>query len=410
MGEWSSWVWVGGCLLGLVLLERAHRKFFPGEKSLLSGRLGRTRRREIPGGIGSGNRIVPHGNLPIQKLVPQLPQLSNQLVHDDPELVARRIRKVLFETRCEPSRAVLTCLLAEVALLQRDREEASCRIEEALEILDRARDPLDWRTLVAWEWLSRFRVNHFLQEGRVSEVLKLLDDSEFRLGFREWIALSRAQAYLLMGKEDLCRRETLPLLVEENSASCKRSHNDVAWARLLLGESYLQDREMDKLKVTIRNFGPRPRLTEGDHAVFARLQLEILLHLKNRPAAWRQVGVLARLCEKNPNHQGLSRNLHQACARLHAVEGDYVEAHRRLQLAENDAEYPVALWDVRLQLGMLLEAEGRYDEAISVWDALAKEAVKTRYGSLAESRRIRLVSPPQAEETATVPSAIPTPT
>jgi hypothetical protein len=225
------------------------------------------------------------------------------------------------------------------------------------------------------------------------EVFELLSEAESHSGPGNWHALSRAQAYLILGKEELCRQATIPLVPMGNRGPFERTDADVNSARLLIAESYLQERDIEKLGVILREIGPKTGFADQDLAVLIRLQIEFLLHGRNREAAWRQVGNLARLCAKTPNDRGLLRTLHLACARLHLSEGDTIESHRRLQLAENEAEYPLALWEVRLQLGMTLEAEGRNREAVRIWEDLSQESVGTRFGVLAESRKIRLLAP-----------------
>ena len=210
------------------------------------------------------------------------------------------------------------------------------------------------------------------------------------LGKRDWIALARAEAKLVLDDPAGCRIRLEPMTnpPEDTTPESLNPRSRIS-ALLLEAESYLRENDLEEAKSALRKIDPKQSPADDDQIVLARLRLEIALYQGELGVAWKQLGVLHGLLEKSPWHLGFRRTFQISCARIHLAEGKYPEAHRRLQLAENVSIYPAARWEYQLQLGSLLEAEDREGEAMAVWQSLSQEAEGTYFGKIAQARLLR---------------------
>ena len=207
----TSWILLGGCLLGLFGVERAQQVLFPGETPLWGWRWGRTRRQEKLTGGDSASRITPQFAFSPERILQGYHQYCRQLQMDAPSEIEETLRKRLFETKDRDQRILLYGLLAQASLLLDNREEAHALIEEAEESLR-----FDWRILdpvflSVSETLKQTKALIYLQEGNCPIVLDLLEESERLFGKRKWIPLLRAETHLLKGDLEECQSQALIL-------------------------------------------------------------------------------------------------------------------------------------------------------------------------------------------------------
>lgn len=387
-GEMNSWIWLGGCVLGLFGVERAQRIFFPGDPPLWGWRWGRTRRQEETTGGGPGDRTTPLS----LKLTPDqvLPGYSNWLkrLELQPSMqVEEELRKQLPSIGDREGRALLCGLLAQASLLLDNRFEAHCLIEEAEESLLSGGATTSQRGRAAAEALTRMKGLLLFQEGDVPAVSSVLDESEARFGRDSWSSLLRAENVLLAGETAACQSILFAHLRDPKSRHPEKPTIELpagAWA--VLGESYLRERDWEKLdRVLAVCLGLR-KLPVEDRIAVIRLRVELLLHDGEIEEAWRQVGGIHQEWKGQKTHRGLARAFHLSCARVHLYEADTKEGLRRLQLAENESRYPIAIWEVEFLRAIFLETDNRMDEANAVWRSLASDAPFTYFGRVAERR------------------------
>jgi hypothetical protein len=381
-------MWLGGCLLGLFGVELAQRVFFPGE-SPFEKWLGRSSHRESKTGSGSIFRTTPRNRFAVSIFAPEFHRLSRKMENQPGSVSEISIRRALSAAKGEPTRAMLACLLAEKVLSSGDTEEAHALTQEAMNRLTQSKSTRSAAFRLALERLLKFESMLYLREGQCQRVRDLLAEAESRFGRREWTVEIGAETYLLEGRTDLCRASLHGLLDQPKGQ--RRAAGCVLRASALLieAESHLHDRNTQRLQRTLFKMDPRQFRTVEDKAAFVRLKSEGMLLMGDLPGAWRQIGILHRFAQSRPQDRGLKRTLHMACARLHLAEGNTKESHRRLQIAENECLYPIAHWEKDALLGMVLESEGRFQEAEKLWDRLSQEASGTHFGSLAKARASR---------------------
>ena len=396
----TSWLLIGGCLLGLLGVEQAQRVLFPGETSLWGWRWGRTRRQEKLKGGDSASRITPQFDRSPDRILKGYSQYCQRLQTDSPLEVEESLRKRLLETRDRYPRVLLGCLLAQASLLLDNREEAHALIEEAEESLR-----MDWRVLdptflAIAETLKQTEALLFLQEGNGPIVLDILDESEKLFGKkRKWIPLIRAETHLLQGDLELCQTCLLSFLKQEESKSGNKPVIDLppgAWA--ILGESYLRQGEWEKLDRVLAVCIGLKKLSVEDRAAVLRLKVELFLRDQNSEEVWRTVDEIRDLAKKHEHHRGIARSFHLACARAHFFEGDSREALRRLQLAENESRYPTARQEIEFYRALILETEDRIEDSRLLWTQLSNAPAGTYFAKVARRR---------CQEIADIPSRIP---
>jgi hypothetical protein len=367
---------MGGCALGLIGLERAQRIFFPGAPTLFGRWQGRTRHRESrPGGPGDWAALVSV-NL-------------EQALREDPQGLEVQLRKQLLEAQTAPQKVLLACLLADLAARRGDRSECRALIEEADEALRSAWEPYNQTFQSALSSILRLKSLFWLQEGCVERVFETLETAVLLNGKADWVSLIKAQAHLLSGETARCRAEIDTLLSPKEPAKRSSGSREQVRALLVRAESFLRDMDFDALSWILKSLDLAGPLSEEDLCVYARLRIESALHADDTQAAWRYAGLLRKPLRANPGHQGMARIFHLSCSRLHLAENNHEEAHRRLQLAENVALYPVARWEVDFLLGALLESEDREEEAMAIWERLAHEAGNIHFGKIAQARLAR---------------------
>ena len=270
-----------------------------------------------------------------------------------------------------------------------DTEEAHALTQEAMDRLTQSKSARSAAFRLALETLLKFESMLCLREGQCEQVRALLEEAESRFGRRDWTVELWSETYLLEGRTDLCRASLHRLLDNPKEKRRPTGFALRASAHLIEAESYLHDRNTERLQRALVKMDPRQFRTVEDKAAFVRLKSEGMLLLGDLPGAWRQIGILHRLVQSRPQDRGLKRGLHMACARLHLAEGNTREAHRRLQIAENECLYPIAHWEKDALLGWFWNRKVGFREAESLWDRLSREASGTHFGSLAKARASR---------------------
>lgn len=367
----GSLVLMGGCLLGLLGLEWARRNLFPGHPPPSRWWTGRSRSRGSRLG-GPDHRTA---------LLHQSSETLDSFFSNSAQLAEEQLRKALLESRSATERVRILCLLSDLASRKGERQDCLAFLEEAEEALRSDWKPLDRGCLQALEALLRTKTLAHLQEGAPAESLQCLQESESVLGLSPWGLRVRSECHLLAGRTD----EALSDLTKLESLGWDKS----AEFHLLRAECHLRARDYDALDWSLKAADLLSPYPDREKVIAASLRIERALHDGSIASAWRAVGVIHECLSRKVGDTGFRRAFHLGCARVHLAEGDLVEAHRHLQLAENNAPYPVALWDVHLLLGAVLEAEDRTEEARAVWERLISEARGTYFAGVAEARLLR---------------------
>lgn len=393
-GNMNSWIWLGGCLLGWFGVELVQHHFFPGEPPWYRRWRGRTRCRENTAGDGPVSRTVPHNShIFFEDLIPDFHEIEARITNHERAEVVPLLRKLCFESSNPISRSVYSILLAECALMDGNEMEARACLDDAWDLIEDVSHSETRRSRhLVIEKLYRFEAVLAYRKGQTAKAVHFLDEALQTVGFREWIGILNAEVNLLLGKTEACRSEVLRTRGWLTNHEERSDSPILAILQMIEAESYLRDGRMIEFWKSLRKLGTRSDLPASDRAAVESLQIEGLLSANNIAAAWRHVGTLYHLIKSFPEDKGLHRLFQLSCARIHLSEGNTLEAHRRLQLAENDSEYPVALWEVRFTLGMVLEAEGRLEEAAMVWQNLQSEAPGTYYAHVARSRISRCLA------------------
>jgi len=399
----SAWLWLGGCALGLFILELAQRRLFPGDSALLAW-LGRTRWREDSLGSDSERGVSSLRVISAEDLVPGFAGLAKRISREPTERAESRIRKRLSKAKTEAARAVLSCLLSEVELHKGDPEEAHALIQEAGQRLAQFWRDRDDRFQLAAEILLEFEALFHLRQGRCANVRQILWDGRSRFGQRAWMIEVEAQVLLLEGHTGRCR----DLLGGSSTANVEGANAGVLDRKRLLleAESYVLDRSPVALRQVLDRLNNETGLSLCERVALTRMQIESFLAAADFPGAWRRWGTLHRLAVSENGNRALKRVYHLACAQLQLVEGNTTEAHRQIQLALNDSTYPVARWEAGVVLGMILEVEGRFADAVVVWNGLREEAAGSRYHVVATAHLLELAEAPAVTEPSVV-AAVP---
>ncbi len=383
----TNWILLGGCLLGLFGVEWVQRVLFPGETSLWGWWRGRTRRQEQLTGGDSASRITPQFDLRPDRVLNDYTHYCRRLQVGPPSEVEESLRKRLFETKDRNQRVLLYTLLAQASILLDNRSEAHALIEEARESLRS-----DWRILdptfrMVASTVKQVESLLYLQEGNCPIVLDLLEESEQLFGKQSWITVLRGETYLLKGELRSCQTHLLKFLnQEEKENSGKAVINLPAGSWAILAESYLRGHDWERLDRVLATCVGLKKLSIEDRAAVLRLRVELSIKDHQTEEAWMNVEELGALANNLKYHRGLARTFQLASARAHFYEGNTTESLRRLQLAENECRYPVALWEVEFFRALVLETEDRMEDAISTWENLSRRASGTYYGRVAQNR------------------------
>jgi hypothetical protein len=320
------------------------------------------------------------------ELVPQFEALLSRLHRGERDPLVEELRKKAFEAPRPALKAAYLLLQAEAQLIAGERETGGDLLTQALETLRRHWDHRSGELRLVAEYGYQANAIFHFQNGKPEKVRDCILEARARIGGRQWMIEMQAEVFLLEGRTEQCRLEVAKVLDCPAGMRPQGFEGPQPGLRLLVAETYLRERNLDCLEKSLKAVGTRTLLRTDDRATLSTLQVEMHLMKGNLQAAWRPLGVLHRLAEENPRDPGLKRLFQQTCARLHLAEGKIAEAHRRIQLAENESLYPVAQWETRLMLGMILEAEDRALEAETVWKKLGAEAVGTYYGFVAQGR------------------------
>jgi hypothetical protein len=377
----TGWLIVGGCALGYFAIEMTQSVYFPdAPPSFLRKLWGRSRRQESRMGGSDNWAALLHFEVlrgpAASEHPPSVPGRDN---HRSESL----LRKRLLETQDLPSRALTLLVLADIAAREARRRDCWDLIQEAEESLRKGWQPLENRFYSVVACALRIKCVWQLQEGRIEDAFAALREAESLFGRSNWADLLRAKAHLLAHHPASCRDELAHLLGKQVSAPERTA------AMLLIAESFLREKDNTALSSTLKGIDLSAGLSEDARAAYAGLRIEWSLGEGDLEAAWRHLSILHDVWRKNPGRLAHAHAFHLCCARLHLAEGNPGEAHRRLQLAENCALFPAALWEVQWLLGALLESEDREAEAKEIWRGLAEQAQETYFGLLAQARLSR---------------------